>query len=422
MPGRAEVAPLQTLESDAPGSGTPASAEQRAPTRSARGLERRRRTRAGRVLLVAPPLLAFCFAQLLLVLAAVIDGSIGRFFSPSSWARFDSGLYLQVAQHGYTVTQCTGPAYPPHSTCGTVGWAPLYPGLLAALGHLGLTLPAAGVVLSALFAYLTLQVLWVLIRPAWTFAHLACVAFAACFPGMVYSYAVFPVSLLTFLTVACLLAFVRRRYVLAGVAGALCTWAFATGPLMIVVLAVAAVVVDRREHLVRVLVQTAGIAFAGFVALMGFYQVWAGDWTAYFKTSSKYGDGLHDPVATFVTAFSGGSPARYSVADPNAGYSYLGPRAQTAFVAALVIGLAVWTLRRSGLSRRDWVLLVYTVVAWLVPLVAGPNVSRYRMEALLVPCVGLCTPLPRALLAGLVVVSSMLAVDLAVLFTQSQIV
>ena len=88
---------------------------------------------------------------------------------------------------------------PAPQLCGTVGWAPLYPGSISFLGHLGLSLPVAGMVLSFLFAYLTLQALWVLIGPAWSFSSLCCLALAACFPGMIYYYALFPVSLLTFL-------------------------------------------------------------------------------------------------------------------------------------------------------------------------------------------------------------------------------
>ena len=66
-------------------------------------------------------------------------------------------------------------------------------------------------------------------------------------------------------------------------------------------------------------------------------QVWVGDWTGWFKTSSKYGDGVHDPVTTFVMAFTGGPAAKFPLQDPNPGYDYLIPKAQTAFVAVLVM-------------------------------------------------------------------------------------
>jgi len=383
---------------------------------------RRRRARHRWVTLIVPPVLGVVFAEALLFLAAILDGRAQYFVRPGHWARFDSGLYLQIAAHGYTFNHCVGSQYPPGSWCGTAGWAPLYPGLISFLGHLGLSLPVAGMVLSFLFAYLTLQAVWVLIGPAWSFSPLCCLAFAACFPGMIYYYALFPISLLTFLSALCLILFIRRHYLLAGLVGALCAWAFATGPLIGVVLLVSAVFVARGQDVWRVTARSAGIALAGFAALLVAWQLWVGDWSAYFKTSAKYGDGVHDPITTFVMAFTGGPAAKYPLQDPNAGYDHVIAQAQTAFVAALVIGLIVWTLRRRPVSTADRVILTYTVVVWVVPLVAGPSLSRYRLEALLVPCAALCTRLPRGVQVALVGISAVLAVGLASLFTKNLIV
>ena len=119
--------------------------------------------------------------------------------------------------------------------------------------------------------------IWVLIGPSCSFSPLCCLAFAACFPGMVYNYALFPVSLLTFLSVVCLLLFIRRHYLWAGVVGALCAWAFAIGPLIGVVLLVAALVVDRGPGFWRIAVKTAGVTFAGFAAWLFVNQLWVGD-------------------------------------------------------------------------------------------------------------------------------------------------
>jgi hypothetical protein len=151
-------------------------------------------------------------------------------------------------------------------------------------------------------------------------------------------------------------------------------------------------------------------------------QVWVGNWRYYFSSEAKYGNGLHDPVSVFVTAFTGGPAAEYPLQDPNPGYNHVIPQAQTAFIAALVIGLVVWTLWRGTVSRTDWVLLTFTVIYWVVPLVDGASLSRYRMEALLLPCVALCTRLPRVVQVVLVGVSAVLAVGLAQLFSQSLLI
>jgi hypothetical protein len=239
---------------------------------------------------------------------------------------------------------------------------------------------------------------------------------------MVYYYALFPVRLLTFLSVACLLLFIRRHYLWAGVVGALCAWSFAIGPLIGVVLLVAALVVDRGPGFWRITVKTAGVTFAGFAVWLFVNQLWVGDWRAYFTGQAKYGNGLHDPISVFITAFTGGSSAPYPLQDPNPGYDYLIPEAQSALIAALVIGLVIWTLRRWPVSRTDSVLLSFTVVFWLLPLFDGPGLSRYRMEALLVPSVALCTRLPRVIQVVLVGISAVLAVGLANMFTRLQLV
>jgi len=397
----------------------PPASEDLAEPGSSRADMRRLRARRRWVTLIVPPFVAFLFAELLLYVSAKLDGSTQDFFSPSHWARYDSAIYVQIAAHGYALTRCPGPPlYPPHSWCGTASWAPLYPGLISLLGHVGLSLPVAAMVLSIVFAYLTLQAMWILIGPSWTFTSLCCLALAACFPGMVYYYALFPVSLMTFLAIVSITLFIRRHYLLAGVAGALCAWAFAIGPLIALVLLVAAVLVDRGRDFWRRAALSAGVAAAGFGLLLLADQRWVGRWDAYFKVQSKYGNGLHDPITTFVMAFTGGPNAKYPLQNPNPGYDHVVAQAQTAFVAALVIGLVIWTLRRRPVGRAEWVVLSYTVVFWLVPLVDGPSLGRYRLEALLVPCAALCTRLPRVVQVVLVGTSAVLAVGLASLFSK----
>ena len=405
-----------------PGSAAPDADERLPGTHPTRADERRRRDRRRWVTLLVPPVIGVVFAEMLLYVSTVHTGTTSTFFSPASWARNDSGIYVEIAAHGLIMTHCVGPAYPPHATCGTVGFAPLYPLLIALLGHLGMSLVVAGMVITVVFAYLTLQAMWVLIGPSWSFSSLCCLAFAACFPGMVYYYALFPVSLLAFLAILCLLLFIRRHYLWSGVVGALCCWAFAIGPLIGVVLFVAALLVDRGPGFWRIVVKSAGVTFAGFAAWLLTNQLWVGNWRAYFMSQAKYDNGLHDPISVFITAFTGGPAAPFPEQDPNPGYDYLIPKAQSAFLAVLVIGLVVWTLRRRPVTRTEWVLLSYTVIFWVLPLVDGASLSRYRMEALLVPCAALCTRLPRVVQVALVGIAAVLAVGLTTLFTRDLLI
>ena len=151
-------------------------------------------------------------------------------------------------------------------------------------------------------------------------------------------------------------------------------------------------------------------------------RLWSGSWTAYFASQSKYGNGLHDPIATFVQAFTGAPSARYEVANPNVAYHYLIPRVQTVFVALLVVSLVGWTLWRRPVDRSSWVILAYTVVVWVAPLVDGPTLGRYRLEALVVPCAALCTRLPKLVQVALLGTAVWLAIGLTGLFNSSILV
>ena len=139
--------------------------------------------------------------------------------------------------------------------------------------------------------------------------------------------------------------------------------------------------------------RTAGIVFAGFVCLLLATQWWVGDWTRLLQDAiGKYGNGLHDPIATFVIGLhrrypqqvpAPGSESRLRPPDPRRRKRPSSRRSSS----------ASWCGRCGGgrpLSRTEWVILSYTVVFWLMPLVDGPSLGRYRLEALLVPVCRVC--------------------------------
>lgn len=374
--------------------------------------------RVGWATLLIPPLLGVIFAEALLLAAAVSNGTAGGFFLSSHWGNYDSGLYLSIAAKGYSLVHCMGPAYPPNTWCGTAGWAPLYPGLMALVSHTGVSLPYAGMLLSVAFSFLTLLAMWVLIGPEWSFGALCCLALAACFPGMVYYYAIFPISLTTFLSVVCLILLIRHRHLLAGLAGAVAVWAFSTGPLVAACMFLAQLIVDRGRGFWGRIVRSVGVPLASFAGLLLAYQWWVGTWKGVYEPLAKYDTGLQNPITTFLAAFTGGTPGGYPLQGPNPAYTHLIPKAQTAFVAALVLMLLVWVLWRRPITRMRWVVLVYTMVLWILPLIEGPSLSRYRIEGLLVPCVALCKDLPRPVQVALLACAAVLAVGLARLFAE----
>jgi hypothetical protein len=385
-------------------------------------------SRRARLLLVfLPPLLAFAVAHAVDYAAAAHVGLPAGFFGPGRWIHFDSHQYLTIAAKHYTLLHCHKSTDPPHSYCGNAGWLPLYPKLVYLLGRLGAPLPWAGEYLAQACALGTLVLAWLLIGPSWSARNLLALALAAVFPGQVYYFAVFPISLVAFLSLAFLLLLARRHYVMAGLAGAAAAWAYPSGFLLPAVAVIYTAIADRgrsfADWLERV-IPSAGIPALGITVMLFAYQVWTHAWNAYFLVQAKYGNGFHNPAAIFLASLVGGAPARYSIAGLNRGYKYLPAKEETVLVAVLVLTLivAALTVWRRSLTRTDWAVLCYTVLVWLFPLTQAIALSRYRSEALLIPVVALVRRLPVAIQIPLVVAAAWIAFGMAGLFFQARLI
>ena len=112
-----------------------------------------------------------------------------RPWESSTWFRWDSGLYLDVARDGYDLGACDDPT----KWCGDAGWLPAYPWAIGALHLLGFPLQGTAAVISWLFAGATIVLLWA------TFferrvdrAAAGALVYAAFAPGQIYHYAIFP--------------------------------------------------------------------------------------------------------------------------------------------------------------------------------------------------------------------------------------
>jgi hypothetical protein len=157
----------------------------------------------------------FLLAEIVLYSAARHTGLGSQFFQASTWARGDSGQYLAIADHGYTVFHCNNYYYAPADWCGDSGWLPLFPGLMEFVAHFGLPHAQGGADISAVFAAVMILLIWVLIGPEWSAKKFLALALAGVFPGEVYFFAIYPVSLVVSLSVAFLLVLAGRKYVMA---------------------------------------------------------------------------------------------------------------------------------------------------------------------------------------------------------------
>ncbi len=85
---------------------------------------------------VLPPAVAFLASVVVLSVAVAWAGH--NPLRAATWESFDSPIYLEIAQYGYILRDCTpGERAIGATTCGNLGWFPLYPWLVHAGTWLG---------------------------------------------------------------------------------------------------------------------------------------------------------------------------------------------------------------------------------------------------------------------------------------------
>jgi hypothetical protein len=334
----------------------------------------------------------------------------------ASWSRWDSAHYEGIARNGYDLYRCP-PGYP-GKWCGDAGWFPAYPWLFGSLHLLGLPLRGSAVAVSWIFAAATLVLLWnTFLGRRRDALAIGALLYAAWAPGQIYDYAIFPMSVLAFFTVAHLWFLHRGRYVAAGLAGAAAALTYPLGVILVPVSAVWLLAerhVAMRERLRRI-ASASGIALAGVGVLFLDQKLETGHWNAYLLVQDKYTHNLQNPIAAtrdLLRPLVHGSPFELAKA----------PFWQTAVVtAALVAVLAHALLRRRSLDRLDRLIIFWAVVTWAVPLSLAA-VSFQRSQAALLPLAVILRRLPRPVLYALVLAAVAVAVAMEKLYFQGKIV
>ena len=140
--------------------------------------------------------------------------------SVNSWERWDSGNYLKIAAHGLYEQKCTtAEIYEVDARhCGTVGWLPGYPWLMRGVHAFGPSYGLAGVIIAGVALYLAIYLVWLQWGRSLTSGRaLIFLLTFSLFPGCVYNFAVFPLSVTLLLCTGAIVAAIRERFVLMGV-------------------------------------------------------------------------------------------------------------------------------------------------------------------------------------------------------------
>lgn len=226
------------------------------------------------------PFAVYLGTRLVLIVVGLFDSAVFHYSLATELSNWDGVWYLRVATRWYPTVALHGKS--------TLGFFPLYPMVLWAVGHtLFIPLTLGGLIISGIGGFVAvvlvrrLAVLW------WgeQVAKKAVVWFCL-FPGSVVFSMVYSEGLLIPLAAGCLLALHHKRWVLAGVLAGIAT---AVGPNGLVLIAVCAVAVIRvakhhgaRSTETRQSLPALVIAPAGFVGFCAFLWAHTGTPLAFF--------------------------------------------------------------------------------------------------------------------------------------------
>jgi len=353
---------------------------------------------------LAPPLGAFLAARVFLcIIAATTDRPP---WEPGSWSGPDTAHYLSIAKHGYVLVPCS-PDDPLPGHCGNTGWMPGYAWALRPLIAAGLSPRWASVVVSATFVLASLTTLWLGFLSSWKQGGVLALFVAAFFPGQVYQHGAFPLALFSLFALLCLLAALRDRWLLAGLAGALAALTYSTGWVLAPVLLAWGLAYPTPAGRRKGAALAALLTLSGFlgVLLLQWWQV--GAWNAFFLVQGGFGHGLSNPFVTWWIK------VREVFTPPWRGVQE-GPHLQSLLAGAWATGTLAGSLRRR--DRATLLLALYVLAFWLLPLAMGRGVSQYRSQAAMLPGVLLMRGLPRPVLALALAAAVLVAWPMGVLF------
>lgn len=345
-----------------------------------------------------PPLAAWLISNLItwLVAAASVagDGSTVDYWSPESRRRWDSEHYLSIAKTGYEMFRCRErhPDFP-DVVCGNVAWFPGYPMGIRALSATGLSYETAAVVIAEASLLGMFAVLWWLLGARLTWATGLTLAIGAVFPGGVYFHAMFPIATGTLALLVCVVGVKRGSWGLAAAGGFAATACHLVGAAAVAMLLLSAFFAWRADSWpVRFAKAGCSSALAACGVLWAKWLMWqaTGRWNAYeiIQASSYQQGGLRQPFAEMRKAYDFPFKDWYA---PEGHLPWLVEHALTAhrtqlwlnvaFILLVVATAAVRLLWHRRLETEEWAALILTVAIFLLPFLAGAEMSWYRNHA-----------------------------------------
>lgn len=317
------------------------------------------------------------------------------------WSREDSGLYLEISEIGHTLKPC-GPenGYESGSGkwCGNAGWAPFYPLLIRGLHALtGWPSPVCGILLSHLFFLGFLYLVATMIRVRdFKIHNWLTLGMAALFPGGIYFFSIFPISLMVLLTAGLFRSLSENNYRVAALCSFLIPLSYSSGIIFLFCLGLyllflffsnrthKSVSTLRKElitqwHQNHVAKNVFFYVFlpgvSGLLCLYLYDYYATGHWNAMYMVQSKYGHLLYSPLkhlGNHIDLLREHWGSKQAWIDLH----------NIFFFFAIPVGVYLMLRHKQPLTP---LLVIFTLVMWYIPYSISIKVSLYRSIGLLAP-------------------------------------
>lgn len=351
------------------------------------------------------------------------------------WSRQDSGLYLEISKIGHTLFSCgpeNGYEVGSDKWCGNAGWAPFYPFLIYCLHTLtGWSSAMCGVLLSHAFFIGFLYVVAKIIDvKTFQLSNVLTLLLCGIFPGGIYYFSIFPMSLMVFLISLIFWAFTVEKYALAAIPAMLVAVCYSSAIILFFSFGIYLIYVffrnRQQKHLRYVLSefvlqwQQKGIlrALLLFVMLPGAaglfclytYDYWAtGRWNAMYMVQNKYGHLLYSPLKHL------GNHWQYFMAHQGQNIAWIDFHNIFFF---FTIPILIYLLVKSK-HKLTPLLVIFTLIMWYIPYSISIKVSLYRSIGLLAPAMAFIHPVSNKIKLAIVLVFAVFYYFMGLLYVLS---
>jgi hypothetical protein len=327
------------------------------------------------------PIFVFLACQFFLVL--ILKHEYQDYLRSSTWIRWDSGYYIQIAENSYEYFSCAGHfGYPINAPqmCGNAGWFPGYPLIIKLFSVLPFSAYDVSPWVSRLMFFMSLILFSKVANVSkLSFKNIVFMLIPAFWFGHIYFNNTFPNSTVLFFMLLAFYSYLNEKKWILYFSCIMASMSYPTGILVSGVVTITMFLSSDEKLLKRGKTMLPAVfGFVGLALFFAYLQYDVGDWSAFLDIQKKYNHGIYNPLLNIGVKFSG-----FSFDFSDGKNSIL---MQSALILLLYfITTAYFFIRKLYRIKLFLLSYIFFTVYLVFPWVVGGDISMYRSEAILLP-------------------------------------